>query len=112
MFEASSFDVASRIDVILITAAKEVQALQDAIRGGVFDFILKPMTFSRFQGALLSYQKQRNQLDTLDNLEQRDVEIPRHLGGLSNRPVSQPAGAFRADRERAANESRGDGDCA
>ena len=36
-------------DVILITAAKELEPLQDAMRGGVFDYILKPVMFSRFQ---------------------------------------------------------------
>src|SRR5690554_162652 len=31
----------SRSDVILITAAKEVDTLRDALRGGVFDYILR-----------------------------------------------------------------------
>jgi two-component system CitB family response regulator len=38
-------------DVILITAAKEVETLRSALRGGVFDYILKPLVFERLQEA-------------------------------------------------------------
>src|SRR5512137_2241229 len=31
------------IDVILITAAREMTALKEALRGGVFDYIVKPV---------------------------------------------------------------------
>jgi response regulator of citrate/malate metabolism len=37
------------LDIIPITAAKEVRLLQEALRGGVFDYILKPVVFSRFE---------------------------------------------------------------
>ena len=63
-----------QIDVILITAAKEVEPLQDAIRGGVFDYILKPMTFSRFQRSLLNYIEHREKIQGLDKLNQVDVD--------------------------------------
>lgn len=43
-----------RSDVILITAAKEVETLRSALRGGgVFDYILKPpLVFERLQEAI------------------------------------------------------------
>jgi len=62
------------IDVIFITAAKEVGTLQDAIRGGAFDFILKPMTFSRFQSTLRKFFEHRNKLVEMTNLDQADVD--------------------------------------
>ena len=62
------------IDVILITAAKEVETLQDALRGGVFDFILKPMTFSRFQSTLGRYLEHRNRLNEMTSLDQTHVD--------------------------------------
>ena len=61
-------------DVILITAAKEVDPLQEAIRGGAFDYILKPMTFSRLQRTLLNYVDHRKKLHEIVNLEQTDVD--------------------------------------
>ena len=61
-------------DVIFITAAKEVTVLQDAIRGGVFDYILKPMTFSRFQSTLGKFLDHRNKLREMTRLDQPGVD--------------------------------------
>jgi len=61
-------------DVIFITAAKEVGILQDAIRGGAFDYILKPMTFSRFQSTLGKFSEHRNKLKEITSLKQTDVD--------------------------------------
>ena len=62
------------IDVIFITAAKEVETLQDAIRGGAFDYVLKPMTFSRFQSTLKRFFEHRNKLNEITDLDQSDVD--------------------------------------
>ena len=61
-------------DVIFITAAKEVEILQDAIRGGAFDYILKPMTFSRFQSTLGKFLDHRNKLKEMTRLDQTGVD--------------------------------------
>ena len=39
-------------DIILITAAKELETVQEAIRGGVIDYIIKPVMLDRFQRTL------------------------------------------------------------
>ena len=62
------------IDIILITAAKDVSTLQEAIRGGTFDYILKPMVFDRFRSALTKYLDHRNKLQELTNLKQTDID--------------------------------------
>ncbi len=62
------------IDVIFITAAKEVETLQDAIRGGAFDYVLKPMTFSRFQSTLIKFSEHRLKLRKVTNLDQKEVD--------------------------------------
>jgi len=61
-------------DVVFITAAKEVGTLQEAIRGGAFDYILKPMTFSRFQSTLRKFSEHRNKLKVMNNLDQSHVD--------------------------------------
>lgn len=61
-------------DVIFITAAKEVGVLQDAIRGGAFDYILKPMTFSRFQSTLGKFLDHRNKIGEMTRLDQTGVD--------------------------------------
>jgi two-component system CitB family response regulator len=62
------------IDVIFITAAKEVGTLQDAIRGGAFDYVLKPMTFSRFQSTLRKFHDHRHRFTEITNLDQTEVD--------------------------------------
>ncbi len=61
-------------DVILITAAREMATLQEALRGGVFDYIIKPVFFPRFQEALVKYRDYHQRLRSGGILEQRDVD--------------------------------------
>lgn len=61
-------------DVILITAAKELEPLQEAIRGGVFDYILKPVMFHRFQQALERFREHRLRMAAEAALDQNTVD--------------------------------------
>lgn len=62
------------IDLILITAAKEIAPLRDALRGGIFDYILKPVIFSRFEESLGKYREYRARLLRETRLDQSDVD--------------------------------------
>ena len=62
------------IDVIFITAAKDVSTLQDAIRGGAYDYVLKPMAFRRFQSTLTKFFEHRKKLTKITNLDQANVD--------------------------------------
>jgi two-component system CitB family response regulator/two-component system response regulator DcuR len=72
------------VDLILITAAKEVSPLKDAIRGGVFDYIIKPVVFSRFRESMEKYLEYRRRIELGDTLEQKEVD--RLLGPSSTSP--------------------------
>lgn len=69
-------------DVILITAAKEVETLRSALRGGVFDYILKPLVFERLQEALNRYREHLERLSSLHQVAQKEVDalLPRTTG--------------------------------
>ena len=69
----------SETDVILITAAKEVETLQAALRGGVFDYILKPLVFERLQETLHNFGSHRAKLQAMQSIAQSDVDtiLPR-----------------------------------
>lgn len=66
-------------DVILITAAKEVETLRSALRGGVFDYILKPLVFERLQEAIHRYREHLERLSALHHVAQKEVDalLPR-----------------------------------
>ncbi|MGM0881625.1 MAG: response regulator [Bacillota bacterium] len=74
-------------DVIIITAAKEFDTVREAIRGGVYDFMIKPVVFERFQEKLKSYQKYHSQMALLGGAnKQVDQEgIDQLLWGASDR---------------------------
>jgi len=81
----------SNIDVIMITAAKEVETLREALHGGVFDYILKPLVFERLQETLNNYQQHLAKLKSLETLAQSDVDrvLPRTASGVKTPPTSE-----------------------
>ncbi|RDU38284.1 two-component system response regulator [Neobacillus piezotolerans] len=54
-----------KIDIIMITATKEFDRVQEAVTIGVFDFIIKPVIFERFKQALVRYRDYYFQLHNL-----------------------------------------------
>lgn len=80
-----------RMDVILITAAKEVEFFEEGLRGGVFDYILKPLVFSRFKDTLEKYSAQRSKLEAIRTISQQEVDTmlhqsPRNVPGSVEMP--------------------------
>ncbi|MGF1766253.1 response regulator [Enterovibrio makurazakiensis] len=61
-------------DVILITAAKEVDTLREALRSGVFYYILKPLVFERLQEVIGQYAAHLEKLRAMESLAQTDVD--------------------------------------
>ncbi|MGG1574696.1 response regulator [Fictibacillus sp. NRS-1165] len=55
------------IDVIMVTAAKEIHVLKQAMHGGIFDYIIKPVMFDRFKETLLKYKDYRDNVRKLSN---------------------------------------------
>lgn len=76
-------------DLILITAAKEIGPLQEAIRGGAFDYIIKPAVLSRFQDTLQRYRQACQRISKTATIDQQDADQllnPRHEA-QNKRPV-------------------------
>lgn len=68
----------SNIDIIMITAAREVEALKQALHGGVFDYIIKPIMFDRFADTLHRYKeyydKMQQWMKEKEWIDQEDVD--------------------------------------
>jgi two-component system CitB family response regulator len=56
-----------------------VDTLRSALRGGVFDYILKPLVFERLEEAVNRYKEHLRQLSRLNQLAQKEVDalLPR-----------------------------------
>ncbi|MFZ2445164.1 MAG: response regulator [Syntrophobacteraceae bacterium] len=62
------------VDVILITAAREMNSLREALHGGVFDYIVKPVVLARFQESLGKYRDYFTSLRAGGDLDQKDID--------------------------------------
>jgi response regulator of citrate/malate metabolism len=62
------------VDVIAITAARDVESLRSAMRGGVVHYLIKPFLFPTFEEKLLSYAAARERMTRLNRAEQGDVD--------------------------------------
>ncbi|MBT2733243.1 response regulator [Bacillus sp. ISL-7] len=65
-------------DVIMITASREISSVKEALRSGVFDFIVKPLVFERLKNSLEKYQEFRNKLKKIQsenqNVNQEEID--------------------------------------
>ncbi len=74
------------IEVILVTAAKDMDSLKAAMHGGVFDYVVKPLEFNRLRDSLSRFADYFKRLNALDTFEQSDIDglMPRAIE--SNQP--------------------------
>ncbi len=68
------------VDVIMITAARDRSIIQDVLRYGAIDYIIKPFKFSRLQNSLLSYKVLRNKLEENGTLDQEEIDSLKNAG--------------------------------
>ncbi len=69
------------IDIILITADKSMERIQEALRYGVVDYLIKPFRFERFKEALLQFKNRYYQFKKYEVMEQNDLD--RLISGTS-----------------------------
>lgn len=61
-------------DIIFITAASETDIVKKAFRAGVTDYILKPLTFARFEESLIAYREKRRSLEKTGSLDEESIQ--------------------------------------
>jgi response regulator of citrate/malate metabolism len=74
-------------DVIVISAARDVQSIRSALHGGVLHYLVKPFDRRTFETRLLDYAALRGDLGGIAEADQRDVD---RLFGRA-RPGGAPA---------------------
>ncbi|WP_223594111.1 response regulator [Neobacillus bataviensis] len=72
------------LDVILLTANRDPQHVQEIFRAGVVDYIVKPFRFDRFQSALEQYRNTFKKFKENRPLEQADLDA------MTRVPTKQP----------------------
>lgn len=62
------------VDVLAITAAREVESLRSAMRGGVVHYLIKPFLFPAFEEKLRSYAAARERMARIGHADQGEVD--------------------------------------
>lgn len=76
-------------DVIMITAAGEIDVVQDSLRGGVFDYLVKPVLFQRFKQSLEKYRQHVKTLASHQKLDQ--LQLDQLLGHQKESQMNSPS---------------------
>lgn len=76
-------------DVILMTAARDIDTLKSAMHGGIFDYIVKPLVFERIQDSLQRYREHVQQLSGLQKVDQKTIDALLPRSGSSLPSTSQ-----------------------
>lgn len=63
-----------RIDVIMVTAARNSASIQDALRQGVVDYLVKPFSFERLYASLMAYKNRRQVITESAVLNQSEID--------------------------------------
>jgi response regulator of citrate/malate metabolism len=77
------------VDVLVITAAREVETVRGALRGGVVNYLIKPFEYDALRERLESYAVTRSHLATVQRAAQADVDL---LFGKKDRSRPPPKG--------------------
>ncbi|MFF3449964.1 response regulator [Streptomyces sp. NPDC002667] len=64
-----------QIDVIMVTAARDLTTVRAALRQGVLQYLVKPFSFAGLRAKLESYADLRRTLDRGGTAEQADVDL-------------------------------------
>lgn len=62
------------IDVIIISAASDIERIKKALRYGIVDYLIKPFEFDRFNTALTTYQEQTRFIDQQNAVNQQELD--------------------------------------
>lgn len=63
------------IEAIMVTAANDRASIEEGLRLGVLDYLVKPFTFERFKVALDKFIAQKQTLRELDTLNQSNIDF-------------------------------------
>ena len=81
------------VDVVVISAARDVESIRSALHGGVLHYLVKPFDRRTFEARLRDYAAVRREMAGLDEAAQGDVDrLFAASRGRAAAPVSTPKG--------------------
>ncbi|MDQ6740392.1 MAG: response regulator, partial [Actinomycetota bacterium] len=75
------------LDIIIITAARDLQTVRSAMRGGAVYYLVKPFGFEQLKNQLESYRKWRSETDVASVVDQAGIDSVFHRRPDAPRPA-------------------------
>ena len=94
------------VDVIVISAARDLDTLRTALRGGVFHYLVKPFEIESLQQRLVEYAVHRAELRELTEVGQDDVDRVFRAGAATGRGRRCPRASARRRPTSSCRRSR------
>lgn len=88
-------------DIIMITAARDAPTVQEAVRLGAFDYLIKPFRFERFHRALQDYLRHvkqqpingiygQKEIDSIfGHKEEEETSLPKGLNDMTMKQIME-----------------------
>ncbi|WP_096188004.1 response regulator [Evansella halocellulosilytica] len=67
------------IDIIMVTAAQEVETIEQTFRGGIFDYLIKPVDFNRLKQAFERYVEKQERFRNKQEMTQEELDRVRGI---------------------------------
>jgi response regulator of citrate/malate metabolism len=80
------------VDVLVVSAARDVESIKQALRGGVAHYLVKPFDQAALAERLERYAEQRRRLSALTEARQEDVDRVFGSPGLTTGRTTMPKG--------------------
>lgn len=64
----------TNVDIVMVTAAREVDTISEALRGGVFDYLIKPIEAVRMTQMLTRFKREREALANRNEMNQDELD--------------------------------------
>ncbi|WGI25244.1 response regulator [Halomonas alkaliantarctica] len=83
------------VDIVMVTAAREVETISEALRGGVFDYLIKPIEAARMTQMLTRFRREREALANRAEMNQDELDSvlarlkPGETSRVKNQNLSQ-----------------------
>jgi len=77
------------VDVIVVTAARELDTVREAMQGGAVSYLIKPFEYQALGERLEHYRRTRSALDTSSRADQQQID--QLFGVRTATPVDDPA---------------------
>jgi response regulator of citrate/malate metabolism len=97
------------VDVLVVSAARDLETVQEAFRGGAVQYLIKPFTADDLRDRLEDFARRRRSVTTADGARVRQEQVDALFGGSApSRPAAElPKGLTRQTLELVGRALRG-----